>query len=81
MKQTGSMRKNDAPGLTKVAWQFLMTAAAFNLWPLLRSKQQQCSLERRKERSFNTGTPAWRPLHTRVQSFQTGNQLPKVTIE
>jgi transposase len=32
MKQTGGMRKTKLRGLAKVAWQFLMTAAAFNLW-------------------------------------------------
>ena len=34
MKQTGGMRKTKLRGLWKVAWQFLMTAAAFNLWRL-----------------------------------------------
>ncbi|MGO9008536.1 MAG: IS5 family transposase [Bryobacteraceae bacterium] len=34
MKQTGGMRKTKLRGLLKVAWQFLMTAAAFNLWRL-----------------------------------------------
>lgn len=34
MKQTGNMRKTKLRGLAKVAWQFLMTAAAFNLWRL-----------------------------------------------
>jgi transposase len=34
MKQTGGMRKTKLRGLGKVAWQFLMTAAAFNLWRL-----------------------------------------------
>jgi len=34
MKQTGGMRKTKLRGLRKVAWQFLMTAAAFNLWRL-----------------------------------------------
>ena len=34
MKQTGGMRKTKMRGLAKVAWQFLMTAAAFNLWRL-----------------------------------------------
>ena len=32
MKQTGGMRKTNLRGLAKVAWQVLMTAAAFNLW-------------------------------------------------
>ena len=32
MKQTGGMRKTRFRGLAKVAWHFLMTAAAFNLW-------------------------------------------------
>jgi transposase len=32
MKQTGGMRKTKLRGLLKVGWQFLMTAAAFNLW-------------------------------------------------
>jgi hypothetical protein len=32
MNQTGNMRKTKLRGLGKVAWQFLMTAAAFNLW-------------------------------------------------
>jgi transposase len=32
MKQTGGMRKTKLRGLAKVGWQFLMTAAAFNLW-------------------------------------------------
>jgi transposase len=34
MKQTGGMRKTKLRGLWKVGWQFLMTAAAFNLWRL-----------------------------------------------
>jgi hypothetical protein len=34
MKQTGGMRKTKLRGLARVAWQFLMTAAAFNLWRL-----------------------------------------------
>lgn len=34
MKQTGGMRKTKLRGLPKVAWQFIMTAAAFNLWRL-----------------------------------------------
>jgi transposase/ribosomal protein S6E (S10) len=34
MKQTGGMRKTKLRGMCKVAWQFLMTAAAFNLWRL-----------------------------------------------
>ncbi len=41
MKQTGGMRKTKFRGLIKVSWQFLMTAAAFNLWrlPKLRAAQ------------------------------------------
>lgn len=34
MKQTGGMRKTKLRGLAKVAWQFVMTSAAFNLWRL-----------------------------------------------
>jgi transposase len=34
MKQTGGMRKTKLRGLSRVAWQFVMTAAAFNLWRL-----------------------------------------------
>ena len=34
MKQTGGMRKTKLRGMAKVAWQFLMTVAAFNLWRL-----------------------------------------------
>ena len=34
MKQTGGMRQTKLRGLLKVSWQFLMTAAAFNLWRL-----------------------------------------------
>jgi transposase len=34
MKQTGGIRKTKLRGLAKVAWQFIMTAAAFNLWRL-----------------------------------------------
>ena len=34
MKQTGGIRKTKLRGLGKVGWQFLMTAAAFNLWRL-----------------------------------------------
>jgi transposase len=34
MKQTGGMRKTKLRGLAKVGWQFLITAAAFNLWRL-----------------------------------------------
>ncbi len=32
MKQTGGMKKTKLRGLLKVSWQFLMTAAAYNLW-------------------------------------------------
>jgi transposase len=41
MKQTGGMRKTKLRSLAKVGWQFLMTAAAFNLWrlPKLRSAE------------------------------------------
>jgi transposase len=42
MKQTGGMRKTKLRGLAKVAWQFLMTAAAFNLWRL--PKMQKAEL-------------------------------------
>ena len=38
MKQTGGMRKTKLRGLWKVGWQFLMTAAAFNLWRLPKLK-------------------------------------------
>jgi transposase len=34
MKQTGGIRKTKLRGLAKVGWQFVMTAAAFNLWRL-----------------------------------------------
>jgi transposase len=34
MKQTGGIKKTKLRGLWKVGWQFLMTAAAFNLWRL-----------------------------------------------
>ena len=34
MKQIGGMRKTKLRGLGKVSWQFVMTAAAFNLWRL-----------------------------------------------
>jgi len=34
MKQTGGIRKTKLRGLANVGWQFLMTAAAFNLWRL-----------------------------------------------
>jgi transposase len=34
MKQTAGLRKTKLRGLRKVAWQFLMTTAAFNLWRL-----------------------------------------------
>ena len=34
MKQTGGMRQTKLRGLAKVGWQFLITAAAFNLWRL-----------------------------------------------
>ena len=37
MKQTVGMRKTKLRGLAKVGWQFLMTAAAFNLWRLPKS--------------------------------------------
>lgn len=39
MKQTGGMRKTRLRGLLKVAWQFTMTAAAYNLWRLPRLQQ------------------------------------------
>jgi hypothetical protein len=38
MKQTGGIRKTKLRGLWKVGWQFLMTAAAFNLWRLPKLK-------------------------------------------
>jgi transposase len=41
MKQTGGMRKTRLRGLFKVGWQFLMTAAAFNLWRLPKLKAVQ----------------------------------------
>jgi hypothetical protein len=34
MKQTGGIRKTKLRGLCKIGWQFVMTAAAFNLWRL-----------------------------------------------
>jgi transposase len=40
MKQTGGMRKTKLRGLWKVGWQFLMTAAAFNLWRLPKLQQE-----------------------------------------
>jgi transposase len=43
MKQTGGMRKTKLRGLAKVAWQFLMTAAAFNLWRLPKLMRQECA--------------------------------------
>lgn len=48
MKQTGGMRKTKLRGLLKVGWQFLMTAAAFNLWRLpkliaVQSKEQSAT--------------------------------------
>jgi transposase len=39
MKQTGGMRKTKLRGLGKVAWQFVMTSAAFNLLRLPRLHQ------------------------------------------
>jgi hypothetical protein len=33
-KQTGGLRKTKLRGIRNVAWQFLMTAAAFNSWRL-----------------------------------------------
>jgi hypothetical protein len=36
MQQTGGIRKTKPLGPAKVGWQFLMTAAAFNLWRLLK---------------------------------------------
>ena len=36
MKQTGGIRKTKLRGLCKVAWQFVITAAAYNLWRLPR---------------------------------------------
>jgi transposase len=38
MKQTGGLRKTKLRGLANVGWQFLMTAAAFNLWRLPKLK-------------------------------------------
>lgn len=38
MKQTGGIRKTKLRGLWKVGWQFLMTAAAFNVWRLPKLK-------------------------------------------
>ena len=34
MKQIGGMRQTKLRGLAKVAWQFVMTSAAYNLWRL-----------------------------------------------
>lgn len=36
MKQTGGMKKTKLRGLLKVSWQFVMTAAAYNLWRIPR---------------------------------------------
>src|SRR5262249_31168502 len=38
MKQTGGMRKTKLRRLWKVDWQFVMTAAAFNLWRMPKLK-------------------------------------------
>jgi hypothetical protein len=40
MKQTGGIWKTKLRGLARVAWQFVMTAAAFSLWrmPKLQAK-------------------------------------------
>jgi transposase len=43
MKQTGGMRKTKLRGLAKVTWQFIMTAAAFNLWRLPKLSRQECA--------------------------------------
>jgi hypothetical protein len=34
MTQTGGARETKFRGVAKVAWQFVMTTAAFNLWRL-----------------------------------------------
>ncbi len=41
MKQTGGMKKTKLRALLKVSWQFLMTAAAYNLWRLPRLAQAE----------------------------------------
>jgi len=41
MKQTGGMKITKLRGLLKVSWQFLMTAAAYNLWRLPRLQQAE----------------------------------------
>jgi transposase len=38
MKQTAGMKKTKLRGLCKVGWQFVMTAAAFNLWRMPKLK-------------------------------------------
>jgi hypothetical protein len=38
MKQTGGLHKTKLRGLANVGWQFLVTAAAFNLWRLPKLK-------------------------------------------
>jgi hypothetical protein len=48
MKQTSGIRKTKLRGLAKVAWQFLMTAAAFNLWRLPKLETPEVYLKRRK---------------------------------
>ena len=45
IKQTGGMRKTKFRGLLKVGWQFLMTAAAFNLWRLPKLNAVQCAAQ------------------------------------
>lgn len=40
IKQIGGMRQTRFRGLARVAWQFLMTAAAFNLWRLPKLQAQ-----------------------------------------
>jgi transposase len=45
IKQTGGMRKTRFRGLLKVGWQFLMTAAAFNLWTLPKLTVRQPAAE------------------------------------
>ena len=57
MKQTGGLRKTKLRGLARVAWQFLMTAAAFNLWRLPKLNAAQLCPDHEEMAFFNAKPP------------------------
>ena len=72
MKQTGGMRKTKQRGLFKVSWQFLMTAAAFNLWRLPKLEAAKGVVSPNAANGvFNTSDRATSPTHLPSYSYNS----------